>query len=140
MLPVAACLALAVGSGLNPLLAQAQAGAGAAGDYTVAEARSGAKLYAAECSSCHGATLRGGLGPALAGDAFTSQWTGEPANDVYAMMAKNMPQNAPGTLTPGQAFALMAFILQRNGFPAGTTPLTQAKLLRIKLVSPPSPE
>jgi mono/diheme cytochrome c family protein len=140
MLPVAGCLALALGSGLNPLLARTPPVAGSAGDYTAAEAASGAKLYATECSACHGATLRGGLGPALTGDAFTSQWTGEPANDVYAMMAKNMPQNAPGTLTQGQALALMAFILQRNDFPAGTTPLTQAKLLHIKLVSPPSSE
>ncbi len=98
------------------------------GVYTAAQAKAGAQLYAAKCSACHGATLRGPAGPALAGDAFTAQWTGEPASDPYAMMVANMPLAEPDSLKPSEYLALMAFILQRNAFPAGATPLSSAKL------------
>jgi hypothetical protein len=34
-----------------------------------------------------------------------------------------MPQSHPGSLTGDQAAQLVAYILQKNGLPAGTTPL-----------------
>lgn len=133
-LPVLAALAIAAAIGLNPM--RAQSSSPAPGDYTVDQAVNGAMQYVTKCSSCHGPTLRGPAGPALIGDAFTSQWTGEPAEDVYAMMSKNMPLTAPGSLKPEDYLAIMAFILQQNKFPAGSTPLTEAKLKTIKLVAP----
>jgi mono/diheme cytochrome c family protein len=38
-----------------------------AGWYTTAQAANGAKAYQKTCASCHGATLHGGMGPALVG-------------------------------------------------------------------------
>jgi mono/diheme cytochrome c family protein len=137
MLPVAAILAIAVASGLSPLQAENSRPAAPSGDYTAEQAAAGATLYTASCSACHGATLRGPAGPALIGDAFTSQWTGEPALDVYRMMSTNMPLNAPGSLKPAEYLALMAYILQQNKYPAGSIPLTVAKLKSIKIVAPP---
>lgn len=133
-LPVLAALAIAAASGLSPI--RAESSTPAPGDYTVDQAVNGAMLYVTKCSSCHGATLRGPAGPALIGNAFTSQWTGEAAEDVYAMMSKNMPLTAPGSLKPDESLAIMAFILQQNKFPVGSTPLTEAKLKTIKLVAP----
>jgi mono/diheme cytochrome c family protein len=106
--------------------------------YTAAQAAAGARLYAAQCSSCHAATLRGGIGPALIGDGFTAQWSGEPASDPYKMMTANMPQNAPGSLKPAEYVDIMAFILQRNAFPAGPMPLTAARLQDVTLHAPPN--
>src|ERR1019366_6706681 len=70
--------------------------------YTAAQAAAGARPYAAQCSSCHGATLRGGVGPALIGEGFRAQWSGKAASDPYKMMTANMPQNAPGSLKPAE--------------------------------------
>ena len=109
-----------------------------AGAYTAAQAAAGAKIYAAKCAACHGADLRGVNAPALIGNAFTAQWTDEPASDVYMMMSSNMPLGAGGSLKPSEYLALLAYILQKNKFPAGSTPLTQAKLKTIKIVSPAS--
>ncbi|MGA2395790.1 MAG: c-type cytochrome [Candidatus Lustribacter sp.] len=126
-------MALALVGGRSSLAAQ---GANPVpGDYTAAQAAAGAQLYTANCSACHGADLHGPAGPALIGDAFTSQWTGEAASDPETMMAKNMPLNAPGTLKPSDYLAIMAYILQQNKYPAGGAPLTPAKLKTIKLLA-----
>lgn len=121
-----------------PSRAQSAGMAGSHGVYTAAQATAGARLYAAQCSSCHGASLRGGVGPALIGDAFTAQWTGEPASDPYTMMTTNMPQTAPGSLKPAEYLDIMAFILQKNAFPAGAMPLTAGALRSITLHAPPN--
>jgi S-disulfanyl-L-cysteine oxidoreductase SoxD len=118
---------------------RAQSAGMQAGVYTAAQATAGARLYAAQCSACHGSGLRGDVGPALIGDAFTSQWTGEAASDPYNMMTKNMPQTAPGSLKPAEYLDIMAFILQKNKFPAGSAPLTAARLQEITLHAPPNP-
>ena len=133
VLPVAAILALALAGGLRPLGAQGTKVM--PGDYTTAQAAAGAQLYTASCSACHGVDLHGPAGPALVGDAFTSQWTGEAASDPETMMAKNMPLGAPGTLKPSDYLAIMAYILQQNKYPAGDMPLTPAKLKTIKLLA-----
>lgn len=131
VLPVAAILALALAGGRSPL--GAQGAKPVPGDYTRAQAALGAQLYTASCSACHGADLHGPAGPALVGNAFTSQWTGEAASDPETMMAKNMPLNAPGSLKPSDYLAIMAYILQQNKYPAGSVPLTPARLKTIKL-------
>lgn len=131
VLPVAAISALALAGSLGALGAPSPK----TGDYTAAQAAAGGKLYAADCSACHGADMRGPAGPALIGDAFTAQWTGEAASDPETMMSKNMPLNAPGSLAPADYLAIMAYILQQNKYPAGSEPLTPAKLKRIKLLA-----
>jgi cytochrome c len=108
-------------------------GAQSAGVYSVTQAAGGAKLFAAQCSTCHGANLEGGVGPQLAGSDFIAKWTGQTAFDVHDIVANEMPQTAPGTLTPDQALALVAYILQQNNYPAGDAPLTAAKLKSIPI-------
>lgn len=134
VLPLAAILALVVASGDRPSDAQAAAPA-AAGAYTAAQAAAGEKLYAANCSACHGATLTGGVWPALVGDAFTSQWIGKSAGDVYYVMSTQMPVGAPGSLKPGEYVALLAYILQQNRYPSGSVPLTRASSKSIDITS-----
>ena len=137
VLPMAVILALAVALGVGPLRAQTPSSTPSKGVYTAAQAATGAKLYAADCSACHGATLRGPAGPALIGNAFTSQWTNEPASDMYGLMSKNMPLGAPGSLKPDEYLAITAYILEQNKFMAGNAPLTEAKLKSIKIAAPP---
>jgi mono/diheme cytochrome c family protein len=114
---------------VHQLPAQAQA----AGVFTAAQADQGAKLYGANCAACHSANLSGGAGPALAGAPFMKKWTGKTADDIHGYMSSLMPMTAPGSLKPAEYLAITAFILQKNGYPAGTAALDAAKLKSVAI-------
>ena len=95
---------------------------------TDAQVDAGRTLYARHCSSCHGADLQGGAGVALSGGAFISTWRGRSLRDLHALVAKQMPLNAPGTLKPEEVFSILAFVLNRNGYPADGVSLGQSTL------------
>jgi cytochrome c len=104
------------------------------GVYTAAQAQTGATLYAASCTACHGAHLEGVAGPSLSGDAFLARWAGKTAADLNDFVSALMPQDNPGSLKPDEYVALEAFILQQNKYPAGPNALTAAKMKSVKLV------
>jgi mono/diheme cytochrome c family protein len=91
--------------------------------YTKAQAVTGAKYFAANCAACHGAHLQGISGPALKG---LGSLPGQSVAQAYSYCATQMPQDKPGSLTPAQYAAIVAFILKERGHPAGATPLTPA--------------
>ena len=98
--------------------------------FTSAQVSRGRQLYGGNCASCHGEDLAGLDAPALSGDFFT-HWYGGPVADLFDYIQIGMPANNPGSLTPVQVAGLVAFILQRNGFAAGDTPLPEdAETLR----------
>jgi quinoprotein glucose dehydrogenase len=106
------------------------------GIYTTQQATAGATLYVRSCIECHGATLRGGeAGPALVGVGFWNKWAGQSLAALQQITASTMPVNNPGGFTPEEYAALVAFMLQQNGLPAGATPLsgTAADLVSIQL-------
>jgi mono/diheme cytochrome c family protein len=96
--------------------------------YTASQAAAGAKLYGARCSACHGVKLQGVTAPALRASAYA---TAQSVADVYAFMIETMPMGQPGTLTPAEYAAVMAYLLRENGFRAGSAPLTRAVAARI---------
>jgi mono/diheme cytochrome c family protein len=104
-----------------------------AGPYSAAQATDGQTVYTTQCVACHGAKLEGGAGPSLAGDQFLSRWTGKTASDLNDFISSLMPQTNPGGLTSTQYLAVLAYILQQNKYPAGSTPLTAAKLASVKI-------
>jgi len=126
---VVATTLLAAASALHtgPLDAQSS------GAYTAAQAAHGATIVAAQCSSCHGANLEGGVGPQLAGDDFIAKWSGQTAADVHDVVANQMPLSAPGSLTPDDDLAVVAYILQQNHYPAGSAPLSAATLKTVTI-------
>jgi mono/diheme cytochrome c family protein len=107
-----------------------------AGYYTQAQADKGKALFAANCAMCHGANLEGISGPALAGSDFQSGWASRTAADLHDVMSTEMPLTAPGSLKPDEYISLVAFVLSKNGFPAGSTPLDKSKLAGISLKRP----
>jgi mono/diheme cytochrome c family protein len=111
----------------RPLAAQS------AGTYTADQAQHGAKLYADNCAMCHKADLSGDAGPPLAGKAFIQKWSGQTADDIHDIVATQMPLTAPGSLKPDEDLALVAYILSKNGYPAGDTPLAKANLKSITI-------
>ncbi len=102
---------------------------GAAGDYTKAQATAGKDAFDKTCAVCHGDHLQGGVGPALAGDQFlsVSQFQKISAEYFYNFMSTHMPLTDPGSLTKQQYLDIMAYMLEVNGYPAGSHELTDNK-------------
>ena len=98
--------------------------------YTVPQAQSGASIFAARCATCHGARLEGvaGRGPTLRGTFIRERRWGVAL--LYRFISHQMPADARGTLSERQYDAVVAFLLSRNGHPAGTVPLTAARAAR----------
>jgi alcohol dehydrogenase (cytochrome c) len=96
----------------------------AQGWYTTEQAAQGAQTYAANCASCHGANLSGGAGPPLSGSGFLANWRTRTVADLDTFEHSQMPLTAPGSLTPAQYMEITAFILEKNGFPAGSRALS----------------
>jgi polar amino acid transport system substrate-binding protein len=93
--------------------------------YTADQAAAGAAVYAQSCAACHGAQLEGVAAPALKDAAFGEMATaqGLTAQSLLDVVANTMPQSDPGSLKPEEYSAVTAYILQQNGYPAGTVAL-----------------
>ena len=102
--------------------------------YTIAQARSGATVYSASCQQCHGVNLGGQSAPALTGQTFRN-YVGKAgtAASLFDFISRQMPADHPGSLTQQQYLDVTAFILSRNGYPAGRDPLTKANLAQVQL-------
>ena len=104
--------------------------------FTSAQALKGQSDYTQNCSGCHGANLQGGAGPTLIGSAFLNKWAnGHPLGNLYQVISKQMPLNAPGSLKQDQYLAITAYVLQKNGYVAGSKPLDAAGV-KLALASP----
>lgn len=95
------------------------------GWYTKDQAERGQQDFNNYCAECHRPDLTGAAGPALVGDAFLKQWSNKPLSDLYSFEHTNMPATNPGSLPDDTMWTITAFILQKNGFPAGSTDLSQ---------------
>ena len=111
---------------LPHVVARSVQGASAAdGVYTADQATRGAALYAEHCAPCHGVDLTGtDFGPGLTGAELRSRWQYRSLGELFSLMQSTMPLNSPGGLTPEQNADMLAFILQRAGFPAGAEELS----------------
>ena len=106
------------------------------GWYTADEASKGKALFQANCQGCHGSELGGGVGPALKGPSFAGTWGTKTLGALVSFEHSKMPLTAPGSLTLPDYQNLAAFILQQNGLPAGSKPLSSgannARVLGLK--------
>lgn len=96
--------------------------------FTSAQAASGKKLYAAECAACHGAKMEGITAPGLVGQAFApSSGSTMQIGGIFQYMETNMPAQKPGQLKPEEYTAIMAFLLQANGYQGSGKQLTTSE-------------
>jgi mono/diheme cytochrome c family protein len=91
--------------------------------YTSGQASAGAAVFAQNCAACHGAALQGMAGPTLIGQSFASASNNYTIGAIFGEIAEQMPAGAPGSLTHDQYAKVMAYILSKNGYPAGTKAL-----------------
>lgn len=123
-------------------VASMAAAAGAVWDavYTDEQAKRGQAVYLQECATCHGPDLEGAdVAPSLAGAEFMTAWNDLTVGDLFERIRTTMPQDRPGALTRQQNADVIAFMLQVNKWPAGTTelprelePLKAIKILATK--------
>ena len=103
--------------------------------YGAEQARRGKNLYGQYCSKCHLDNLQGkcpaenvrtsaayvcaapGTAPPLVGDGFLQRWYS--AGDLNARIRWSMPADNVGGLSAEDNLAILAFVLQSNGFAAG---------------------
>jgi len=115
----------AAGAAAAPAAAPGAAPAAAgAGLFAAAQLPRGQMVYSENCAACHGATLAGDVGPALAGARFVTRWKDKSVADVFDKIKTSMPASAPGSLSPQQTADVVAFMLNANKYPAGATELT----------------
>ena len=96
------------------------------GAFTAAQADRGERDYGRECERCHGADLSGDPAievPALAGDHFLEQWNGRLVKDLFDVIKRSMPSDAPDSLTTRAYTDIVAYLLSANGFASGAEEL-----------------
>jgi cytochrome c len=107
----------------------------------------GAAVYKAKCASCHGANGEGGSAERLVGrnegDSFDfanneklvrtigSYWPY--ATTVFDYTARSMPFMQPGTLTPDETYAVVAFLLFQNALIPETAVMDRETLPKVSM-------
>jgi mono/diheme cytochrome c family protein len=104
------------------------------GAYTEEQARRGERAFIGECGGCHA--------PDQFVGEFLMAWSGKSASDLLEMIKEKMPQDRPGSLPRQQYADILAFMFEKNGFPAGKQelPAAQADLERVAIEMPKAPE
>ena len=94
--------------------------------YTDDQAMSGRQVYYRNCANCHGENLEGKVGPPLIGRQFHQMVASQDMNAplLLKFISTQMPQSKPGSLTSSEDAAVLAFILEENGYPSGNSALT----------------
>jgi S-disulfanyl-L-cysteine oxidoreductase SoxD len=114
-LPLAGCL----------VLAAAQQRTVWDGIYTDAQAERGRASYQQSCVGCHREDLRGdNTAPSLVGESFTFLWGDMEVGELSARIQKVMPPDRPGSVPAQTCIDIVAFILEKNAFPAGNQELS----------------
>ena len=93
------------------------------GIFTAEQAARGKETYTTVCLRCHAGDLTGVTAPALTGDRFFSSWGGEPIDRLFLKIRDTMPPNFGSIIDTRAKLDIVAYILQTNGFPAGTAEL-----------------
>lgn len=99
------------------------------GVYTKAQADGAKAQYEKLCASCHPFTVAAKKKPndlPLGDEPFFEAWSGRRLSEMITLIALTMPNDGSATVTDEEAANLVAYILQQNGYPAGSTPLTKA--------------
>lgn len=106
------------------------------GVFTAAQAERGRAVVQNHCSECHQEDLSGGEGPALAGPTFMLKWETHSVERLFHKIRDTMPSRDDTDVTLQQKLDTVAYILQQNEFPAGSTELadTPGALASLRLV------
>jgi len=105
-----------------------------AGSGTAAK---GEEIYGGLCASCHGETgVEGPVMPPVGPNEIWAKPAGGHwpyATTLFDYIRRAMPFNAPKSLTDGEAYALAAYILNRNGVIAADEVMSAETLPKVEM-------
>lgn len=109
------------------------------GVFSKMQAQRGKNVYNKQCINCHSSNLQGeGIEPPLIGELFIDAWREDKLFSLYDFIATRMPKEGrktvPGSLPQQQYLDLLAYMLERNGYPAGTQELKAEQLTTTQFV------
>lgn len=96
--------------------------------FSKAQADGAKAQYDKLCADCHSFTAAAKKKPtdvALGGDEFFENWEGRTVGEMITTIALTMPNDGSAVVSDTEAANLVAYILQRNGAPAGAKALTK---------------
>ena len=107
--------------------AVASADAPLAPAFTAEQATRGQRTFTTVCAVCHGRSE-------FTGPIFRLTWGAEPLGHLFEHISTAMPQDDPGSLSPEEYAAVVAYILQLNGHEPGDRelPADAALLERVR--------
>ena len=98
------------------------------GVYTKAQADGAKAQFEKVCAECHAFTVAAKKKEKdlpLGDEPFTKNWDGKPLGELVSLIVLTMPNDGSAVVSETEAVDLVAYVLQQNGFPAGSTPLTK---------------
>lgn len=112
------------------------------GVYTQAQALRGMQVFEERCAICHGSDLTGGDGPELVGGTFAVNWSSRYLDRLFVKVRDRMPPDDARSTTEQEKLDILAYVLERNGFPAGTAELVPdlERLASIQIVGKDGPK
>ena len=116
-----AAAVLSVQAGAHTPIAQTNSSVWS-GVYAAAQADRGKAAYARHCSRCHGDDPANSRNP-LSGDRFAEHWESRTLADLFHRIRDTMPPTEALTVGEADKLDVLAYLLQRNGFPEGNTEL-----------------
>ncbi len=102
------------------------------GAFTAEQATAGRQAFRQVCAECHD-TFE------FRGSDFFFEWEGSTVGRFVRLVQETMPDDNPGTLPREQVVAITAYVLDLNGFPAGSVSLPEDdEILSGLLIEKPS--
>lgn len=100
--------------------ATAQPASAGAANFSAAQADRGRDTFRATCTECH-------YSSEFSDSQFKFRWSRRSAGNLYQMIQTQMPETAPGSLSPEEAVDLVSYILRMNGFEPGSSELSSER-------------
>ena len=98
------------------------------GIFTNEQVKNGSVIYSGNCATCHGHNLKGTEGGTpLMGPRFLIKWENQSLDSLFELTRTTMPKTNPQSLTGTEYSNMLAYILNTNGFPTGSTTLPDDK-------------
>jgi len=107
--------------------------------FAAADASRGKTVYARECAACHGGRLNDGTAVSLVGRAFLQKWSHPllTLDDLFHTIQTTMPKNRGNALATADYIAVLAYLMDQNGYPAGAQSrlASQQQRMSVRLAS-----
>ncbi len=104
------------------------------GIYSKAQADAAKPQFDKLCAECHAFTVAAKKQEKdlpLGGEPFLKKWEGRGLEELATVIVTTMPNDGSAIVSDEETLNLLAYILQRNGYPAGAAPLTRESVTAV---------